>query len=83
MLGFRGNRAGNPDVLRAWGDAVEPRITTGRDRGYDLPAAQAPPGNVPLPVARDKLRKLVLTGAILAGVFLLRASFALVTLRNR
>jgi len=80
MLGFRGNKAGAPEQLRAWCDAVEARITSGYDRGYDQPSAKVPPCNVPPLAGRDKLRKLMLYGAILVGIFLLLAVFALVSI---
>jgi type VI protein secretion system component VasF len=83
MLGFRGRNVGAPEQLQAWCDSVEPRITSGYDRGYDLPAARMPPCNVPPLVGRDKLRKLMVIGAILAGYLLLVASFVLVSLPNR
>jgi type VI secretion system protein ImpK len=68
MLGFRGQQS--LDKLRAWCDAMEPRITGGYDRGYDLPPAKAPPCNVPPLVSRDKLRRLVVVGALLAALLL-------------
>jgi type VI secretion system protein ImpK len=83
VLGFRGKYAGAPEKLRAWTDSVEPRITAGFDRGYDLPSAKMPPCNVPPLVGRDKMKKLLLAGAILAGVFLVLAAFVLVTVLHR
>jgi len=83
MLGFRGSKAGAPDQLQAWCDAVESRVASAYDRGYDQPAAKIPPCNVPPLVGRDRLRKLMAWGALLAGSFLLLASFAVVTLLNR
>ena len=46
-------------------------------------SAKMPPCNVPPLVSRDKLRKLMLIGAILGGALLLLGSFAVVTLVNR
>jgi len=80
MLGFRGRNAGAPEQMQAWCDSVEPRITGGYDRGYDLPSARMPPCDVPPLAGREKARKLVLIGAILAGIFLFLVAFTVVTL---
>jgi type VI protein secretion system component VasF len=82
VLGFRGKYAGAPEKVQAWCDMVEPRITAGFDRGYDLPSAKMPPCNVPPLTAREQLRKLVAFGALLGGVFLLLAAFLLVAGRH-
>jgi type VI secretion system protein ImpK len=70
MLGFRGQKAGSPQELRAWADRMEPRLTRGYDKGYNLPPAKVPPCNVPPLTGRDRLRTIFLIGLALTAVFL-------------
>jgi len=80
MLGFRGKYASAPDKLRDWCDSVEPRLTKRYDKGFEVPPPKQPPCNVPPRYGRDRLRTVILIGALLAAVLLVLLPIAVFNL---
>ncbi len=77
MLGFRGDLRDKINDLLDWREAVEERIVQGRaeewpDKPPELPL---PETNVPPLRARDRLRWMLLSGAVLLGLVIVAMVF--------
>jgi type VI secretion system protein ImpK len=78
MLGFRGDREGDPYALEQWRERVETHLVQARATRWDdePPEKPIPPADVPPLVASEQLRRLLLTAGVLVAVALVGLSFA-------